>query len=51
MQQVNTIDVIGANRSKILLLVVPERTEPTHTTSMAAAAPNNASTVGDLLHD
>lgn len=52
-QPVNTIEVIGINRSKIVLLVVPARTEPVHAHDivMTAAAPNNASTVDSLLHD
>ena len=50
-QPVNTIEVIGLNRNKIVLLVVPPHTDPdhAHATMMAAAAPGNASTVGDLL--
>lgn len=52
-QPVNTIEVIGLNRSKIVLLVVPARSDPDHAHDimMAAAAPENASTIGDLLHD
>jgi Family of unknown function (DUF5994) len=52
-QPVNTIEVIGLNRNKIVLLVVPARTEPDHAHDilMTAAAPNNASTVDGLLHD
>src|SRR5579875_1928119 len=52
-QPVNTIEVIGLNRNKIVLLVVPARTEPgrAHDTMMAAAAPDNASTIEHLLTD
>jgi uncharacterized protein DUF5994 len=52
-QPVNTIEVIGINRNKIVLLVVPARTDPDHAhdVMMAAAAPNNASTIDRLLHD
>lgn len=50
-QPVNTIEVLGLDRSRIALLVVPPRTDPdqAHTTMMAAAEPNNASTVNGLL--
>lgn len=50
-QPTNTLQVLGLNRTKILLLVVPPHTDPgqAHTTMMAAAAPNNDSTVADLL--
>jgi hypothetical protein len=50
-QPVNTIEVTGVNRNKIILLVVPARTDPDHAhdTMMAAAAPNNASTIEHLL--
>ncbi|MGE5697743.1 MAG: DUF5994 family protein [Candidatus Sericytochromatia bacterium] len=50
-QPVNTIEVIGQERNKIVLLVVPPHTEPdhAHATIMAAAAPDNASTVDGLL--
>ena len=50
-QPVNTIEVIGLNRNKIVLLIVPPHTDPddAHATMMAAAAPSSASTVGDLL--
>jgi hypothetical protein len=49
----NTIQVIGINRAKLVLLVVPTRTEPEHAHDimMSAAAPNNASSVDGLLHD
>lgn len=50
-QPVNTIEVIGHNRSKLVLLVVPWYTDPddAHHTMMAAAAPDDASTVEKLL--
>jgi Family of unknown function (DUF5994) len=52
-QPVNTIEVIGSNRNKLVLLVVPTRTDPEHAHAimMSAAAPSNASTIDDLLHD
>jgi hypothetical protein len=52
-QPVNTVEVIGINRTKLVLLVVPNRTDPEHAHAimMAAAAPDNASTIDDLLHD
>jgi len=51
LQPINTLEVLGHNRNKILLLVVPPHTDPdhAHTTMMAAAAPNNDSTVDGLL--
>ena len=51
-QPVNTVEVLGANQ-KLVLLVVPPRTDPVHAheTMMAAAAPNNASTIDGLLND
>ncbi|CAJ1510107.1 DUF5994 family protein [[Mycobacterium] holstebronense] len=50
-QPVNTLEVLGADRSRILLLVVPPRTKPdqAHETMMSAAAPNNDSNVDALL--
>jgi hypothetical protein len=52
-QEGNTLEVIGINRSKLVLLVVPSRTEPEHAHDimMSAATPKNASTVDRLLHD
>ncbi|MGH3525239.1 MAG: DUF5994 family protein [Mycobacterium sp.] len=52
-QPVNTIEVLGVNRNKTVLLVVPARTDPDHAhdVMMAAATPNNASTIDCLLHD
>ena len=51
-QPVNTIEVIGINRKKLVLLVVPSRTDPQHAHDimMSAAAPDDASTIDGLLH-
>ncbi|MEI6252956.1 MAG: DUF5994 family protein [Mycobacteriaceae bacterium] len=51
LQPSNTIEVLGRGGSRIVLLVVPPHTEPdrAHATLMAAAAPNNESTVDGLL--
>jgi hypothetical protein len=50
-QPINTLEVLGVNRTRIVLLVVPPNTEPdhAHATMMAAAAPNNDATVEGLL--
>ena len=50
-QPVSTVEILGLNRSRIVLLVVPPRTDSdvAHTTMMAAAGPNNVSTIEDLL--
>ena len=50
-QPINTLEVLGLNRNKIALLVVPPNTDPNeaHATLMAAAAPSNDSTVDSLL--
>ncbi len=50
-QPINTVEVLGLNRNKIVLLVVPPNTDPdeAHATLMAAAAPSNDSTVDSLL--
>ena len=50
-QPINTVEVLGLNRNKIALLVVPPNTDPdeAHATLMAAAAPSNDSTVDSLL--
>jgi Family of unknown function (DUF5994) len=50
-QPTNTLEVLGLNRDKLLLLVVPPYSDPghAHTAMMAAAAPNNDSTVEGLL--
>lgn len=51
LQPINTLEVLGVNRNKITLLVVPPNTdsEHAHATMMAAAAPNNDSSIDDLL--
>ena len=50
-QPINTVEVLGLNRNKIVLLVVPPNADPdeAHATLMAAAAPSNGSTVDSLL--
>lgn len=50
-QPINTIEVLGLGHDRIVLMVVPPNTDPTHAhaTMMAAAEPNNASTVDNLL--
>ena len=50
-QPPNSIEVVGRNRGRITLLVVPPGTGPdkAHATMMAAAAATNASTVDGLL--
>jgi len=50
-QPVNTLEVLGADRSRIVLLVVPPRTNPdqAHETMMSAAAPDDDSSVDALL--
>lgn len=50
-QPVNTVEVIGINRTKMVLLVVSPHAEPAqaHAIMMAAAGSNNASTVASLL--
>ncbi len=52
-QSGNTIQVVGINRTKLALLVVPTRTDPEHAHDimMSAAAPDNASSIDGLLHD
>jgi Family of unknown function (DUF5994) len=49
----NTIQVVGIDRTKLVLLVVPSRTEPEHAHDimMSAAGPDNASSIDALLHD
>ncbi|MGV0744854.1 DUF5994 family protein [Mycolicibacterium sp. XJ870] len=51
LQRRNTIEVVGLNRDRVDLLVVPPYTEPSdaHTTMMTAAQPNNAATIDGLL--
>lgn len=46
-----SVEVIGFNRNKIVLLAVPADTEShqAHDIMMAAAAPDNASTIEGLL--
>jgi hypothetical protein len=50
-QPTHTVEVLGLNRNKIVLLVVPPNADPdeAHATLMAAAAPSNDSTVDSLL--
>jgi len=50
-QPLTTLEVLGLNRNKIALLVVPPNTDPNeaHAILMAAAAPSNDSTVDSLL--
>jgi Family of unknown function (DUF5994) len=50
LQPVNTIEVLGLNRNRIVLLVVSPHAEPdqAHAIMMTAAGPNNASTVEGL---
>src|SRR5271169_5300946 len=51
LQPVSTLEVLGVNRKTAMLLVVPPHTDPDHAheTMMTAAAPDNASTIDDLL--
>jgi hypothetical protein len=51
LQPTNTVEVLGLNRSRIVLLVVRPNADPdlAHATLMAAAAPSNDSTVDNLL--
>jgi hypothetical protein len=50
-QPVNTVEVLGLNRNKVVLLVVSAYTDPDHAHDimMTAAAPDNASTIDCLL--
>ena len=50
-QPVNRIEVLGINRSKIVLLVIPAQTDPDHAHAimMAAATREDASTIDGLL--
>jgi Family of unknown function (DUF5994) len=50
-QPSNTLEVLDSNRNKIVLLVVPSHTDPDHAHAivMAAAVPNDASSVDTLL--
>jgi hypothetical protein len=51
-QPFNTVELLGLNRDKIVLLVVPARTDPdrAHDVMMTAAAPSNAATIDCLLN-
>jgi hypothetical protein len=51
LQPVNTVEVLGFNRNKIVLLVVSPHADPdqAHAIMMTAAGPNNAATVESLL--
>lgn len=50
-QPLNTVEVVGLNRDRIALLVVPPNTEPqkAHAAMMSAAHRDDKSTVGQLL--
>ncbi|AKK26142.1 DUF5994 family protein [Mycobacterium sp. EPa45] len=50
-QRSNTVEVQGLGGGKLVLLVVPAGTDPdqAHAVMMAAAAPDNANTVDELL--
>jgi hypothetical protein len=50
-QPTNTVEVLGLDRNRIALLVVPPSADPdeAHATLMAAAAPSNDTTVDSLL--
>ena len=50
-QPTNTVEVLGLDRNRIALLVVPPNADPdqAHATLMAAAAPGDDSTVDSLL--
>jgi hypothetical protein len=51
LQPVNTVEVLGLNRNKIVLLVVSPHADPdqAHAIMMTAAGPDNALTVDGLL--
>ena len=51
LQPVNTVEVLGLNCKKIVLLVVSPQADPdqAHAIMMTAAGPNNALTVDSLL--
>jgi Family of unknown function (DUF5994) len=51
LQPVNTVEVLGFNRNKIVLMVVSPHADPdqAHAIMMTAAGPNNAATVESLL--
>ena len=50
-QPVNTIEVVGLDGDRIVLLTVPTRTDPAeaHSALMSAASPKNRSRVADIL--
>lgn len=50
-QPAHTLEVIGKDRDRILLLVVPSRADPdlAHDTLMSAAAPGDTTSVDNLL--
>lgn len=51
LQPVNTVEVLGLNRTRIVLLVVSPHADPdqAHAIMMTAAGPGNASTVESLM--
>ncbi|MGV0812780.1 DUF5994 family protein [Mycolicibacterium boenickei] len=51
LQPLNTIEVLGLDGDRLILLVIPPRTEAddAHRTMMTAAQPHNAATVDGLL--
>lgn len=51
LQPVNTVELLGLNRTRIVLLVVSPHADPdqAHAVMMTAAGPNNALTVDSLL--
>ena len=51
LQPPNIVEVLGRNRNRIVVLVVPPHTDPdhAHASMMAAAGPGNDSTVGGLI--
>jgi hypothetical protein len=51
LQPVNTVEVLGRNCEKIVLLVISPRADPdqAHAIMMTAAGPDNALTVNSLL--
>ncbi len=51
LQPINTVEVLGLNRKKIVLLVVSPQADPdqAHAIMMTAAGPNNSLTVNSLL--
>jgi len=51
LQPVNTVEVLGRNCTKIVLLVISPRADPdqAHAIMMTAAGPDNALTVNSLL--